>query len=426
MSKTFSKPTLANPRPLFVRPAHEAPNQAGPALNEDPVTVTQTPPPPSETPPVPAARMRSRHWMLLMSFMGLVLMPIAVTAYYLWAQAEDQYSSVTGFIVRQEEGQGASELLGGLAVLAGRSSTTGDSDILYDFISSQALIQSIKDDLDIMAHYSANWSTDPVFSLTPDATIEDIEDYWQRVVRVSYNRSVGLMEVRVLAFDPVTAQSLATLIRDKSQEMINALNTTAREDAMRYARTDLDEAVQQLGAARSALTEFRTRTQIVDPQADIQGRMGVMNNLQQQLAQSLIDLDLLTETTSSGDQRLVQAQRRIDVIRDRLAQERDSVASGADDLIDGQDYPTLIAEFEGLVVDREFAEQNYGAALAALDLARDNVARQSRYLATFIEPTRAESSEFPKRFTILGLAVGFFLLSWAVMTLIYYSIRDRG
>ncbi len=77
------------------------------------------------------------------------------------------------------------------------------------------------------------------------------------------------------------------------------------------------------------------------------------------------------------------------------------------------------------VVDREFAEESYRAALTALDLARTNSVRQSRYLAVFIQPTLPERADFPRRRVILGLAGMFLLLSWAIMALVYYSIRDR-
>ncbi|MEL7087752.1 MAG: sugar transporter, partial [Planctomycetota bacterium] len=63
---------------------------------------------------------------------------------------------------------------------------------------------------------------------------------------------------------------------------------------------------------------------------------------------------------------------------------------------------------------------------AAMDLARDDVIRQSRYLATYIRPTLAETAQYPQRDVILGLVTLFALLSWAVGCLIFYSIRDRG
>jgi capsular polysaccharide transport system permease protein len=185
----------------------------------------------------------------------------------------------------------------------------------------------------------------------------------------------------------------------------------------------LDEAVSRLKQAREALTEFRTRTQIVDPQSDLQGRMGVVNNLQQQLASALIELDLLIESNNTSDPRMQPARQKIEVIRKRITEERDSFSQG-NEL--GAAYPGLLAEYEGLIVEREFAEETYRATLAALGIARTKASRQSRYLSTYVEPTLAETSEYPQRLLIGGLAGLFLLLSWSVIVLIYYSIRDRA
>lgn len=368
--------------------------------------------------------MRRRHFGLLLSFIVLVVAPLFVMAGYLYTYAQDQYASNTGFTVRAEESGSATDLLGGLANFAGANATS-DGDILYEFITSRELVQRLNTRMDLVAHYSAPFDVDPVFSLAPESRIEDLVDHWQRVVRVSYTQSSGLMDIEVLAFDPVTAHTIAAAIVEESQILINELNEQARADSMRYAEADLEAAITRLREAREALTAFRTRTQIVDPESDIQGRTGVLNNLQQQLAEALIDFDLLSEnTTNPSDPRLVQAQRRIEVIRERIRQERLNFVT--DDVgIDGEDYPTLMAQFEGLTVDRQFAEESYRAALTALDVARTNSARQSRYLAVYIRPSMAESAGFPRRESILGIAFLFLTLGWAIMALVYYSIRDR-
>lgn len=370
--------------------------------------------------------MRRRHWGLLLSFVLLALLPITLVAVYLWTVAEDQYASVTGFTVRQEEGGAASELLGGLAQFAGAGGGAADSDVLYEFIQSQEIVERVDARLDLRGHFSRHWDTDKAFAIWPDATIEDLVWYWDRVVRISYDQGTGLIELRALAYDPEYARALARAIVAESQEMINALSEAARADATRYAEADLEEAVERLKAAREALTAFRTRTSIVDPEADLQGRMGVMNNLQQQLAQALIDLDLLRDTTNAADPRVTQAQRRIEVIRERILRERENLteSDGTRSAV-AEDYPQLLAEYESLNVDREFAEQSYRAALTALDAARANAARQSRYLATFVEPTLAQSPEYPQRFVLTGLTALFVLLGWSIMALVYYSLRDR-
>ena len=251
--------------------------------------------------------------------------------------------------------------------------------------------------------------------------------YWKRVVRISYEPANGLIELRVLALDAETAQRISLEIMRVSQDRINALNTQAREDAMRYARADLAEAVSNLKAAREAMTQFRTRTQIVDPAADIQARMGVMTNLQQQLAEALIEYDLLRGTARDNDPRLTKALQRIEVIRERIAAERQNFASDGTEVgTIGEDYPTLIAEFESLTVDREYAEETYHAAQAALSVARADAARQSRYLATYIQSTLPRTAEYPERYLLSALAALFLLLVWSIMALIYYSIRDRS
>ena len=153
--------------------------------------------------------------------------------------------------------------------------------------------------------------------------------------------------------------------------------------------------------------------------------MGLLNTLQQQLAAALIELDLLGDSTRAGDPRRATAERRIEVIRARITEEREKFGIGGASPAGGEDYATLIAEFERLTVDREFAESAYAAALAAFDAARAEASRQSRYLAAYVEPTLAERSEFPNRPLLIGIVGLFSFLSWSILSLAYYALRDR-
>lgn len=385
----------------------------------------KTPPPVEIRPIATPAKMRRRHYGVLFSFLLAVVLPILLATVYLWFVAEDRYASETGFTVRSEESSlNASELLGGLSSVTGGSAST-DADILVEYIRSQQMVRAMEERVGLRAHYSEHWSGDPVFALRPNASIEDLTDYWSRIVNVSYDQGAGIINIEVRAFTPEMAQGIAQGIVAQSQILVNELNSTAREDALQYARDDLTVAETRLKQTRQALTAFRTRTQIVDLESEVQGRMGVVTNLQQQLAQELVAYDELSGSTQASDPRLAQYERRIDVIRERIAQERSNMAnnniSGT-----GEDYPTLISEYEGLQVEREFAEQAYTAALANFEAARADMARQSRYLATYVRPTLAESAEYPRRLETLALAGLFLFLLWGIGALIFYSVRDRG
>ncbi len=377
---------------------------------------------PKARPPASSARPKPRHFGILLSFLLLVLAPLGVAAIYLHESARDQYASSVAFTVRREEQPSAVDILGGLSNLSTASSS--DSDILFEFIQSHELVAKIDGTLDLRQIYSEPYGSDPVFALKPDASIEELLAYWQRMVRISYAPGTGLIDVEVLSFDAETSKRIAEEIFSESSRMINQLSTIAREDAMRYAREELNDALQQLSNARQALTAFRSRNQIVNPDADIQVQMGLLGSLQQMLGSELIDYDLLRHNARENDPRVVQSERRIEAIRERIRQERLKFGNGSEENVT-DDYADVVAEFERLTVERRFAENKYTSALSNFDSARANAQRQSRYLAAYVQPTLAESPEYPRRGLILGLCALILFGSWCIMVLVYYSLRDR-
>ena len=374
-------------------------------------------------PPAIAGKFKRRHMMVLLSFVLLVLVPPAVAAWYLWVRAADQYASTVAFSVRTEDTSSALSSFLGPLNLSG--SGTSDTDILYEFVQSQDLVARIDAKLDLRAMWSKpGVYTDPIFTYHSPGTIEDLVAYWGRMVKIFYDAGPGLMELRVLAFTPQDAKAIAEEIYAESTAMINELSDIAREDAIRYARDELDQAVERLKVAREAMTRFRNRTQIVDPTIDLQGQAGLLNTLNQQLAAALIEADLLKQTTRQDDPRISQAERKINVIETRIEGEKRKLGIGISGT--GSDaFATLVGEYERLLVDREFAEQTYTASLAAYDAAQAEARRQSRYLAAHIRPTLAEKSEYPQRLTLLGLIALFLFLIWTVLVLVAYSLRDR-
>ena len=386
--------------------------------------VTRRRPPRDARPFASPARARRRHKGLLASFVVMVLVPILASGVYLYTRAADQYASTLGFTVRSEDGTSASDLLGGLSASLGGGAGTSDANILYEFIRSQEIVRKVGATLDLEAMYSRRTDTDPLLSYRAGGTIEDLTDYWQRMVRISYDNATGLMELTVLAFDPGDARQIAEAIYAESSRMINALSDVARTDATRYAQQDLDIALERLKAAREALTSFRLTNEIVDPNADIQTQMGLLGTLQSQQATALIEFEQLRETARDDDPRVEQARRKLDVIESLITAERRKfgVGGGGDN---GVEYAQTISDFERLTVEREYAETTYAASLSALDAARAAANRQSLYLAAYITPTLAEKSEYPQRGLIVGLIALFAVLIWSIASLIYYALRDR-
>lgn len=425
------------PRPVFAAGPQTAPQQQPGLKGKAPAPAQQAPrqqkpgaqhpggdASPAAPPAAVKARVQKRHNMLALSFVMLVLLPLGTSIYYLYAIADDQYASKLGFAVRSEEINSAQDLLGGLSSsLSGSSSA--DTDILYAYIRSQDMVERVTVDLDLAAMYSRP-EFDPVFAYQPTGEIEDLVAYWNRMVHIDYDGGTGLIEIRVNAFAADDAQAIASEIVEISTKVINDLSASARQDATRYAQEELDRAVERLKAAREALTEFRSRTRLADPTADIQGQMGLLNSLEGQLAEAQIDYNLLQESAQENDPRLEQGRRRIVVIERLIEQERAKFGiNGNANSRGGDNYSTMLGEYESLSVDREYAEQVYVAAQNALDAAQAEAQRNSRYLAAFMPPTRADSARYPRRAVISAVTALFLVLAWAIGALIVYSLRDR-
>lgn len=374
-------------------------------------------------PPAPLARVQPRHGSILVSFALLVLLPVLVSGWYLWTRATDRYVSYTGFSVRTEEVSSAMELLGGMAALSGSSSS--DTDILYRFIQSQEMVAMIDARLNLRAIWArADAATDPVFAFHQPGTIEDMRDYWNRMVHVYNDGGTGLIDLQVEAFAAADAQTIASMIYDESAAMMSRLSAIARADATRQARDERDAAVRRLGSARAALTLFRNRTQIVDPATSIQTQMGLVSSLQFQLAATLIDLDMLRQTTTPNDLRIVQAERRVSIIEARIGDEKAKIGASPGTR-DGNAFADLMGEYERLAVDLQFAEQSYMASLVAFDTAVADARRKSRYIAAHVRPTLAQRPEHPRRAALLALVAMFALLIWSITVLSAYALRDR-
>lgn len=374
------------------------------------------------------AQARPRHRRLALGFVLLVVLPAALAAYYLYFVADDQYASRTGFSVRKEEMDTAVEILGGITNLSGSSSS--DTDVLYEFIQSQELVEAVDRRLDIRTLYSKPiW--DPAFAFDDDGTIEDLVDYWRRMVTIYYDAGTGLIQLRVKAFAPEDAQQIAQAVFDESSRLINDMTAIARSDATRYTRDELEVSLERLKKAREALTAFRTRTQMVDPEAELEGHMMVVNTLQGKLAEARIERELLETEQRTGakadirqEVKVAEADRRINVLERRLQQERRKFGI-ADSGLAGEGYAPLVAEFERLSLDREYAERAYLSAFSAYNNALAEAQRQSRYLAAYERPTLSQKAEYPKRATLVALTVLFLLLGWSILSLIYYSLRER-
>ena len=333
--------------------------------------------------------------------------------------ATEQYTSNLSFSVRSEQlGNSPLQLLG-MPQLSG--SATSDTDILYQYLFSQDLVQAVDKELGLHTIYHQR-DNDFIFSLPKNAQIERILQFWKRVVHVNLDNRTGIIFIKVMAFDAVDAQNVAKSIRNHATTLLNKLSEEARKDATQYAEDELERAITRLTNARTELILFRKKTNIIDPSAGVEGQMNVVNTLQQKLIEAQIEAELLATQVSKNDPRMKRADHRVKTLQSRLEAEKLKISETNNQEIG---FANLVSEYEALLVEKEFAEQQYISSLATLDKSIAEAQRQSRYLAAHIEPTLSQTPLYPKRFATCATVFAFGFLVWSLISLVYYSVRDR-
>jgi len=372
-----------------------------------------------------AARPKRRHRLIVASFLLAVIAPTVAAVSYLYLFAADQYASRMAFSVRSADAAPSVEFLG--ALTQSFSGAGSDAQVVFEFIRSQQAAEAAFAALPLAELYNLP-ERDVVFRLGENQPVEDILRYWRWMTDVSVDMGAGIVTFEARAFDPESAQKIATFVLDESTRIVNALSAQAREDAVADARRVLGQAEERLRAVRRDIRAFRNIEQELDPSENARASLGLMAALEARLADAQIELDTQVALVGSKSAQIPVLRQRVASIEARIAEERARIGDGlVGDAANPDDraFADRVARYEELVVDREFAQNAYIAALASFEQAQVEARRQTRYLAPHIRPTLSQDPEYPQR-ALMALAVfAVAAVVWAVMVLVLYNIRDR-
>lgn len=424
-----------NPVPKATKPARVIPADANvtvlPSLPVKPEKLDPVSPGPKKKKAAPKRgllhKLAFRHRMIAMAFFAMVAIPTALTTFYMAFIANDQYHSSASFSVRSIQTSSGADILG-MFTQSAAGSTASDSFVLLDYIVSQRMVEALERNFDLSKIYGRH-DADFFYTLSSNEPIEDKLKYWRSMVDVNYDNASGIINLRVRAFEPETAEQLAAFIVAQSEELVNDLSKKAREAVLVTSQNEVKLAEQRLSQMRNALRKFRGDSQEVSPEEGAKLASQIVASLEQQLVQLNTDLSTARTQMDSDSPRIRVLVSKIASIEKQLEVERQRFGKGDEKtgrLQNDGDVASRIYQYETLETEREFAERAYTTALAGLEKARIDASAQQRYLAVFINPTVSELAQYPTRLTNILLVVLGGLFAWGVAVLVYYNIRDRN
>lgn len=361
----------------------------------------------------------SRHmparWLspTFLAFVVSTVLPTLIAVVYLYGVASDRYVTEAQFMVRGVTGRH----VGGLASLFrtfGIARAEDDAFAVHSFMLSRDAVVELDNRLDLRTKFGSaaidRLSRYP--RLWQSGSVEALHDFYQDRVSLVYNASQGISTLRVTAWRPQDAHQIAQTLLGLGEDLINRMNARANEDSLAAAERERTRAEELVLKTQQAITEFRNRELLLDPSlASLKG-LDLIGGLSVELAQARTQL---AEAASSapGSPALKALNVRIRALEDQIVAERAKIVGG------DQSLAYKVAEYERLVLQREFADRNLATTSNAVELARQESRRQQIYIETVVRPSVADESTEPRR---LRLVASTFVVGFALFSLVWLVI----
>ena len=380
----------------------------------------------AELPPLPRLRRRRRIGRLL-SLLLAVALPTALMGTYLYRYADNQYISEFRFSVRRQaplrvDPSAGSSMAAGLSPSLNLA-MINDSEIVVQYLKSRQVIDDIAAaGIDLDRIY-ARRDNDLLAHLSPNATAEERQRYWRRVVDPFFDLTNGIVSVQVRAFQPQDAQRVAAKVLQLAESLVNRMSSRAQADQLAYAQTEADESGLRLREVQTDLAVFRNQHAVLFPEM----QATVSNSVEGKIEESLIEAKTayraqLAQGASPDARLMAMSQSRIEALEEEQKRVHGALAQAGDDHVS---LASVMSGYAVLQADESTAERIHERALVALQDARNEAAQQSIYLAAFVRPGLPQESGYPMRWRVLLETAAVSFVAWCLLQLIYHGIRDH-
>ncbi len=360
--------------------------------------------------------------------------PVVLGAVYVGLIASKQYVVDMRFTVREPlpDSRVQSATTNQDVALLGREvptvTNTGSVDTLGNYtavdyaISAQAA-RDLDERIDLKTIYAKS-GADPFSRYGGSPQIERLAKYWRRMVWSNYDPATGLAEIKVRAFRPQDAYTIATNLMELTQNTVNDTARQSRKDSLQFIQKEVDRAQQQMTAVDDQITALRNKIHLINPSSDAEAGNNTLNtNLRTALSQEQAQLAyLLTRLPSPDAPQILRQRTEIEATQKQLAATEARITN---EMSGNANLTAAVTEYEKLSTERAAAQGTLYQALGQLQQATLNVDAERSYIASYVKPELPQGSVYPDRLQTILLIVLVSGLIWLLGTLLGKSIMDH-
>jgi capsular polysaccharide transport system permease protein len=348
-----------------------------------------------------------------------VLIPTALSILYFGFLASDVYVSESQFVVRSP---GKSSMTG-LGVLLRSTGFANAGDEIFaaqNYVLSRDALQALNQNQDFAKAYgSSRISFFDRFNATGlYGAFEDLFRYYESKVTVQNDSTSSIVTLSVRAYTAQDAHRFNARLLEMAEATVNRLSTRGREDLVRFAQAEVEEAKAKSRDAALALAAFRNQQGIVDPEKQATIQLQMIAKMQDELIATRTQLRELRALAPQNPQ-IPALETRIKGISDEIDKQSDQVAGSAHSL------SSQAKQYQRLQLDNMFAEKQLASVLASLEEARSEARRKQAYVERIVTPNMPDKALEPRRLRGIFSTLIVGLAAWGILSMLIAGMLEH-
>ena len=321
--------------------------------------------------------------------LGVFLLPTLLVLGYSLFFYDSMYISNSEFVINSNSTENTLSFTPQTLLNGG---INNDIYIAVAYIKSLNMFNAIDQKLNLKKHFQ---SGDIISSLSSNATVKDIEEYWSNVVNVHIDLESELLRLSVRSYSPEFSLSIQKNILNELELLINRMNEKAHKDAISLAEKEVSSSEQEVEKTSLALKTFRDINTFISPEAEVSNFTNIIGSLEQQLSETKTELEQKLTYFKKDSLEIKTLKSKIDALNNQLNEVRTRIASNS---TNKQILSNTINEYERLSLKHEFAKKKLESAMTSLEAARQISLTKARYLVMVESPTLPDESLWPTPF----------------------------
>jgi capsular polysaccharide transport system permease protein len=348
-----------------------------------------------------------------------VVLPTILAILYYGFIASNVYVSESQFVVRSPDKPTTS----GLGVILKTAGFSNANDEIYSaqaYVFSRDALRAINRNEAFRTAYSRpSISFFDRFNPTGlFGSFEDLYLYYRNKVVIEHDTVSSISTLRVRAYTPQDAVKFNRELLEMAEATVNRLNVRGRQDLIRFAQTEVDEAEGKSRSAAMNLARFRNVSGVVDPERQATVQLQMISKLQDELIASRNQLMQFRAFAPANPQVPVLRTKIAGLTRD-IENELNKVAGGSRSL------SAAAAQYQRYQLESEVADKQLAGAISSLQDARNEARRKQAYVERIAQPNNPDSAVEPRRLRGIIATLIFGLIAYGIVSMLMAGIREH-